>query len=82
MGCRLQTPGFAETTRAAKWNCCVKPLQLCKQKITTEYVSYSEDKCLATLLRLQTFLYTRYSVIRFYRFDYVREEGFFSLLLE
>lgn len=45
-----------------------------------EYVTYSEDKCLATPLHLQNFLYTGYSVIRLYRFDYVREEGFFLLL--
>lgn len=41
------------------------------------YVSYSEDKCLATPLHLQNFLYSGYSVIRLYRFDYVRKEGFF-----
>lgn len=76
LGCRLQTRGLAETIRAAKWNSCLKPLQLCRQYFSRGYVSYPGDKCLAILLHLQNVLYTGYSVIRLYSFDCVTEEGF------
>lgn len=76
LGCRLQTRGLAETIRAAKWNSCLKPLQLCRQYFARGCVNYPGDKCLATPFHLQNVLCTGYSVIRLYRFDCVREEGF------